>query len=38
VQTNSSIEIANGTPYVIEDRQDIDIVDRDRFYIEIREF
>jgi hypothetical protein len=38
VQTNSSIEIAAGTPYVIEDRQDIDIVDRDRFYIEIREF
>jgi hypothetical protein len=37
-QTNSSIEIANSTPYIISDREDIDIEDRNSFYIEIREF
>ena len=34
----SSIEIANSTPYIIDDRADVEITDRDRFYIEIREF
>jgi len=33
-----SIEVANNSAYVVEDRQDIDVVDRTAFYVEIREF
>lgn len=36
--TTSSIEIAVNSPYVVEDRQDIDVMDRGSFFIEIREF
>jgi hypothetical protein len=36
--TTSSIEIAVSSPYVVEDRQDIDVMDRGSFFIEIREF
>ena len=33
-----SIEVANNSAYVVEDRQDIDVIDRTAFYVEIREF